>query len=337
MIVFGAWLQTARAHDELRGSGGSLYYLSHRNVVEGSEQVRVEIRDKISRPPGQQHRAAHHRRLRGRLSRRPHHHARSARRRWRASPTLVRSANVDGDLAYLIVDYEYIVDGDSDDGTVGARATQKLGPVRLGGTVVNEFRAGGNYTLLGGDRADRSQEVRHHHRRVRAQLRRAHAPSRARDDGGLTYTDALGTSQATPTTRQGNAYKAEADLHLGRRRLHPYFARHRPGLHRHRARARTPASCNGAPTPRRTSGSSSCASHYDERRYQQALVYDAAGNADHAVGDAPRHRRRARPHLRHRRRARSARAPSAPTTPTTRARATAPPSPRASTSSSCRG
>ena len=67
------------------------------------------------------------------------------------SPTLVRSSNLDGDAAYLVVDYEYLVDGDSDDGTVGARATQRLGPVRLGGTVVNEFRSGGNYTLLGGD------------------------------------------------------------------------------------------------------------------------------------------------------------------------------------------
>ncbi len=51
VIVFGAWLQTARAHDELRGTGGSLYYLSHRGIVEGSEQVRIELRDRISNRP----------------------------------------------------------------------------------------------------------------------------------------------------------------------------------------------------------------------------------------------------------------------------------------------
>ena len=51
VILFGAWLQTSRAHDELRGTGGSLYYLSHRNVVEGSEQVRMEMRDHISDRP----------------------------------------------------------------------------------------------------------------------------------------------------------------------------------------------------------------------------------------------------------------------------------------------
>ena len=76
----------------------------------------------------------------------------------------------------------------------------------------------------------------------------------------------------------------------------------------------------GAEVDGRLLSASSCALHYDERRYQQALVYDAAGMpVTSADGDAPRHRRRDRPPLRHRRRARSARAPSAPTTPTTRA------------------
>ena len=32
--------------DELRATGGSLYYLSHRDVVEGSEQVTLVVRDK---------------------------------------------------------------------------------------------------------------------------------------------------------------------------------------------------------------------------------------------------------------------------------------------------
>ncbi|MGZ3407967.1 MAG: hypothetical protein ACXVAN_16060, partial [Polyangia bacterium] len=150
VIVFGAWLQTARAHDELRGSGGSLYYLSHRDVVEGSEQVRIEIRDVISDRP--MNNTAQHATvdyevdyLAGRII------LREPLSSLAPAPMLVRSGNLDGDRAFLVIDYEYLVDGDSDDGTVGARATQKLGPVRLGGTVVNEFRAGGNYTLLGAD------------------------------------------------------------------------------------------------------------------------------------------------------------------------------------------
>ena len=201
--MFGAWLQTARAHDELRGTGGSLYYLSHRNVVEGSEQVRVEIRDRISDRPVNntaQHATVDYEvdYLAGRII------MREPLSSMAPSPTLVRSGNLDGDHAYLIVDYEYVVDGDSDDGTIGARATQKLGPVRLGGTVVNEFRAGGNYTLLGGDvQIDLKKwgiiigEYAHSYGALSSFSRS--------DDGGLTYTDALGTSQAPPTTRQGNA------------------------------------------------------------------------------------------------------------------------------------
>ena len=44
---------------------------------------------------------------------------------------------------------DHVVDGDVDDGTVGLRATQKLGPVRVGGTVVDEIRNGPSYTLIG--------------------------------------------------------------------------------------------------------------------------------------------------------------------------------------------
>ena len=193
--MFGAWLQTARAHDELRGSGGSLYYLSHRDVVEGSEQVRIEIRDVVSDRPMDntaQHATVDYEvdYLAGRII------MREPLSSVAPAPTLVRSGNLDGDNAYLVVDYEYLVDGDIDDGTLGARATQKLGPVRLGGTVVNEFRAGGNYTLLGGDvQIDLKSwgvilgEYAHSYGALTSFSRS--------DDGGLTYTDALGSSQAS--------------------------------------------------------------------------------------------------------------------------------------------
>ncbi|HAA56641.1 MAG TPA: hypothetical protein DCE42_17890, partial [Myxococcales bacterium] len=37
-----------RAHVQLRGTGGSLYYLRHSSIIEGSEQIRLTIRDKDS-------------------------------------------------------------------------------------------------------------------------------------------------------------------------------------------------------------------------------------------------------------------------------------------------
>lgn len=285
VIVFGAWLQTARAHDELRGSGGSLYYLSHRDIVEGSEQVRIEIRDVVSDRPlanTAQHATVDYEvdYLAGRVI------LREPLASVSAAPTLIRSSNVDGDRAYLIVDYEYLVDGESDDGTIGARATQKLGPVRLGGTVVNELRAGGNYTLLGGDiQIDLKKwgvilgEYAHSYGALTSFSRS--------DDGGLTYSDALGSSQATAGARQGNAYKAEADLHLGPVGFRPYFRGIDQGF-TDTAHAQDAGFMQwGADADAHFFGAT-VRVHYDERRYQQALVYDAAGTPIASISETRR-------------------------------------------------
>ena len=217
---------------------------------------------------------------------------------------------------------------------IGARATQKLGPVRLGGTVVNEFRAGGNYTLLGGDvQIDLKKygviigEYAHSYGALTSFSRS--------DDGGLTYTDALGTSQATPTMRQGNAYKAEADLHLGPVGLHPYFrgidqgytdtahaqdagfmqwgARRRRALLRRRRCACTTTS--GAISRRSSTTRPARRSRRCRRRGATSAASWRAPSASSASS--------------------SACAPSAPTTPTTRAPDIAPRSARASTCASC--
>jgi len=45
---FAAEPGTLSSYDELRGTGGSLYYLRHQDILTGSERVRIEIRDKDS-------------------------------------------------------------------------------------------------------------------------------------------------------------------------------------------------------------------------------------------------------------------------------------------------
>ena len=45
---FAAQPGTGAGRDEFRGTGGSLYYLKHQDVMTGSERVRIEIRDKAS-------------------------------------------------------------------------------------------------------------------------------------------------------------------------------------------------------------------------------------------------------------------------------------------------
>jgi hypothetical protein len=41
--------ERCRAYEEFRGTGGSLYFLHHQDILTGSERVRIEIRDKDSR------------------------------------------------------------------------------------------------------------------------------------------------------------------------------------------------------------------------------------------------------------------------------------------------
>ncbi|UCD64523.1 MAG: flagellar motor protein MotB, partial [Candidatus Zixiibacteriota bacterium] len=45
---FGADPGTVAGRDEFRGTGGSLYYMRRQDILEGSERVRIEIRDKDS-------------------------------------------------------------------------------------------------------------------------------------------------------------------------------------------------------------------------------------------------------------------------------------------------
>src|SRR5215471_17113889 len=45
---FSAEPGTMPSYEEFRGTGGSLYYLHHQDILTGSERVRIEIRDKVS-------------------------------------------------------------------------------------------------------------------------------------------------------------------------------------------------------------------------------------------------------------------------------------------------
>lgn len=46
--LFAAEPGTIAGRDEFRGTGGSLYYLKHQDILAGSDRVRIEVRDKIS-------------------------------------------------------------------------------------------------------------------------------------------------------------------------------------------------------------------------------------------------------------------------------------------------
>ena len=215
VIVFGAWLPSGRAHDELRGTGGSLYFLSHRAVVEGSEQVRIEVRDAISERPIENRalmRGVDYEvdPLAGRVT------LREPLSSTGPNQSLVRTGVLDGARSWLVIDYEYVVLGDTDDGAAGARAVQRLGPVRLGGTFASELRGGRlDWWMAGGDaRLDLGKWG--HVNAEFAHSSGAHAGFSRSDDGGLTFTPVEARAEA------GNAWKVEADLHGYGLSLRPY-------------------------------------------------------------------------------------------------------------------
>ncbi|MCP3978221.1 MAG: DUF11 domain-containing protein, partial [bacterium] len=208
VMVFGSELEQAHISDELRATGGSLYYLSHQDVIEGSEQVTLVVRDKVTnlihtRIPQRQNIDYTVRYPEGRIMfNRP------------VSSVIEGGSLVDQDLLggqpiYVQVDYETLLES-FDETAAGARVRQQIGDhVSVGGTYINDEQPSGEYELSGVDAEVRLGQ----NTRLTAEFADSSgSDSRTfySDDGGLTYTD------ETPTTmREGTAWKAAAELDVG--------------------------------------------------------------------------------------------------------------------------
>jgi len=103
---FSAEPGTLPSYEEFRGTGGSLYYLHHQDILTGSERVRIEIHDKVSAivtgvvnlQPNADYTIDY---LQGRiLLSQPLSSTAN-------DNLLVRSNGLSGDEAYLVVRYEY--------------------------------------------------------------------------------------------------------------------------------------------------------------------------------------------------------------------------------------
>ncbi|NOJ92992.1 flagellar motor protein, partial [Corallococcus coralloides] len=141
-------LAATPAHEELRATGGSLYYLGGGTVAEGSELVRVEVRDGVTGLPlGEQHL------VRGRdydidylagriLLARPLSFLTGA--------SLLRTdALTQAPEPVLVVDYAVLHTGDPRD-SVGGEAWARWRDSTLGVSAVRERRLGAPFQLLSG-------------------------------------------------------------------------------------------------------------------------------------------------------------------------------------------
>jgi hypothetical protein len=208
--AFGSEAQTAPGHSEFVGTGGSLYYLKHTDVLPGSDRVVLEVRDsttgrvenRIELLRGADYEIDE---FQGRLLL-----TRPLSQVTRENvPTLTRDTPLDGFAQILLVDYEYVPQGfDPDDVTAGFRGKHWFGDhVALGATYVDENRAGEDYTLKGADltlQAGRGTYLKVEHTQTDA----TSAPIFFSDNGGLSFNEinsGLGQREGEATAIEARA------------------------------------------------------------------------------------------------------------------------------------
>ncbi len=207
--VFYAKSDHRADHNELYATGGSLFYTRNRNIIEGSEKIRVEIRDNIQNmtvssydlQEGTDYEINYGE---GRilLSRPLSSMA--------AADTLTSTDILDGDPVYLIIDYEYDPSSSVDSiPNQGIRAYTWMGDhVRIGATGVEEKRAGSDYDMVGVDamfKFGRNTKVTAEYARTINQQMETSISY----DGGISYAD-LSPLHGRHTGPQEDAYLIKA-------------------------------------------------------------------------------------------------------------------------------
>ncbi|WP_460455965.1 hypothetical protein [Arenimonas alkanexedens] len=210
--AFGSEAQSAPGHSEFLGTGGSLYYLRHTDLLPGSDQVVLEVRDPLT---GRVETRVNLVRdvdyeideLQGRVLL-----TRPLMQIVRDNlPSIIRDTPLDGFDNRLLVDYEYIPVGFSaDQTTVGFNGRTWLGDhVAIGGTYVDEQRAGEDYRLGAIDltlQAGRGTYLK----LEQASTEATSAPVFFSDNGGLSFTRLNPIAGA----RDGDARSVEARINL---------------------------------------------------------------------------------------------------------------------------
>ncbi|MCB9722357.1 MAG: DUF11 domain-containing protein [Candidatus Omnitrophica bacterium] len=208
VIAFRAKAQQRSAHVEFTATGGTLYYLKHKDVLEGSDKVTVEVRDKINglvlatrdMVEGADYEMDY---ASGRMV------------FWRPVPSLVESYSIadddllDGNGVYVVVDYEYQAKDKVDEGTVGVRARQAVGEnLLIGTTYVNEELEQSDYQLRGTDvtlKLGENAQITAEYAQTVAESQ----PNFVSTDGGLSFTE-LKTSEDA----RGKAYGLKGNAKL---------------------------------------------------------------------------------------------------------------------------
>ena len=209
LLAFASDPGTITSSDELRGTGGSLYYLHHQDLSVGSERVLLEVRSSQTGAViastalhiDQDYEIDY---FQGRIT--------LLRPLSSYLPTdeLVQNGSSTGNVPVLVARYEYTPPEGSITGhSIGGRASQWFGNVlRLGVTGQSETAAPANQLVMGGDAMLRASASTW----LKGEYGRTDGPGYGAStslDGGLNYTDA--SSTALPG-QVANAWRAEGSL-----------------------------------------------------------------------------------------------------------------------------
>ncbi|WP_434777458.1 hypothetical protein [Neisseria sp. Ec49-e6-T10] len=210
--AFGSEAQSAPGHTEFLGTGGSLYYLKHANILSGSDKAQLEVRDKrtgrvevlVPMVRGVDYEIDS---IQGRLTlTRP-----LAQLVRENTPSITRDEPLDGYEQRLVVDYEWVPSGfEADSVTAGIRAKQWIGDhVAVGATYVDENQAGKDYTIKGADitlKAGNGTYLKAEYTKTEA----SSVPIFYSDNGGFSFT------QLNPSLndREGEAKAVEGRINF---------------------------------------------------------------------------------------------------------------------------
>ena len=215
ITVFASEAQSAFRHNQFLGTGGSLYYLKDKDIVDGSEKIWIEVRasgeseralEKIILEEGRDYQIDD---FQGRIIlNRPLLQVVK-----QDTPSLIKDSPLAGDQLYLMVDYEYVPsDFTSDKASYGSRAKVWLNDhVAIGGSYVHENRDNNDYDLKGVDITLQKEKGTY--------LKGEYAKSESNQtlgsffsqDGGLNFRSFADNSA---TIAEGSAYSLEARANL---------------------------------------------------------------------------------------------------------------------------
>jgi flagellar motor protein MotB len=209
---FAADPGTVPSYEEFRGTGGSLYFLRHQDILTGSERVRIEIRDKdsgivtgvVNLRPSVDYDIDY---LQGRLL------LSEPLSSTADDNLLVRSSGLSGDEAYLVARYEYTPGFDElDVVAVGGQGHYWFNDhVRLGLTANSNEESGADTSLGAADLTLRMSTESW----FKVQTGRSEglvSSSLRSDDGGFGFS---GPDDLSFTDADAGAYRADLSVGVG--------------------------------------------------------------------------------------------------------------------------